>query len=123
MRNVHTSFASAHDHNVRVDTKLLSPLQLRRVKYERNFLETWDMWNIGSNVNPRANRDSIEVPNRAFIGMVIHDHNVTSAIRFPLNGFDSCVADDAILKFKFFDVSLEIRDILLWGNEVWRVGR
>lgn len=60
--NIHSRLSTAHDQHILANSKLLPPLELRRVNYSWDLVQAIQLRDVWGDVQPRTDSYSIAVP-------------------------------------------------------------
>jgi hypothetical protein len=117
--NVHSCLTATNNHDVLANTKFLSLLELRRVHDFGNIVNAFNGGNIWSDVQTRANSNSLTMLFQCLAILGVLDNVSTINVRTDFSNHTGKV--HVILQLEVLNVSSEICAVLGCREEVWRL--
>ena len=117
--NVHSCLTTTNYHDVLVNTKFLSFLEIRRVHDFGNIVNAFNERNIWSDVQARADSNSLTVVFQCLAMLGILDNVSTINVRSDFSNQTGKV--NVVLQLELLNVSFEIGTVLGCREEVWRL--
>jgi len=117
--NVHSCLTTTNYHDVLVNTKFLSFLEIRRVHDFGNIVNAFNERNIWSDVQTRADSNSLTMVFQGLAILGVLDNVSTINVRSDFSNQTGKV--NVVLQLELLNVSFEIGTVLGCREEVWRL--